>query len=91
MRIISSLILFLYLTKNISMIGLEGSVYYMNAFFCVTALSVALFLLWCHVFCKDKKYNDEMDKDDRALIISFFITMLLFIIVLINLFAYTLS
>jgi len=74
------------------MIGLEGSVYYMNAFFCVTALSVALFLLWCHVFCKDKKkYSDEMDKDDRSLIISFFITILLFIIVLINLFAYTLS
>lgn len=73
------------------MIGLEGSVYYMNAFFCVTALSVALFLLWCHVFCKDKKYGGKMDNTDGSLIISFFVTILLFIIALINLFAYTLS
>ena len=73
------------------MIDLEGGVYYMNTFFCVTVLSVVLFLLWCHVFCKDKNYNDEMDNTDKSLIISIFITILLFILVLINLFAYTLS
>ena len=38
-----------------------------------------------------KNYDDEMDNTDRSLIISFFITILLFILVLINLFAYTLS
>ena len=58
----------------------------LKLFFCITALNVVLFLLWRYAFCKEENCDDKMYKADIALIISFSITTLLFIIGLMYLF-----